>query len=46
MAILKAIGRFILALIKTFRLALPKLGVGWMFALLTINFNRITISEL
>ncbi|MEM7799442.1 MAG: BCD family MFS transporter [Chloroflexota bacterium] len=31
---------------KTFRLALPKLGVGWMFALLTIDFNRITIVEL
>lgn len=38
--------RIILAIIKTFRLALPKLGVGWMFALLTINFNRITIVEL
>jgi MFS transporter, BCD family, chlorophyll transporter len=34
------------AILKTFRLALPKLGVGWMFALLTINFNRITIFEL
>jgi MFS transporter, BCD family, chlorophyll transporter len=32
--------------VKTLRLALPKLGVGWMFALLTINFNRITIYEL
>lgn len=32
--------------IKTLRLALPKLGVGWMFALLTIDFNRITIAEL
>ena len=32
--------------LKTFRLALPKLGVGWMFALLTIDFNRITIVEL
>jgi BCD family chlorophyll transporter-like MFS transporter len=28
------------------RLALPKIGVGWMFALLTSNFNRITIYEL
>lgn len=36
----------LLGLVKTFRLALPKLGVGWMFALLTINFNRITIGEL
>lgn len=34
------------AIVKTFRLALPKLGVGWMFALLTIDFNRITIVEL
>ncbi|NJL57339.1 BCD family MFS transporter [bacterium] len=32
--------------VKTFRLSLPKIGVGWMFALLTINFNRITIVEL
>lgn len=31
---------------KTLRLALPKLGVGWMFALLTINLNRIAIVEL
>lgn len=34
------------ALIKTLRLALPKLGVGWMFALLTINLNRVAIVEL
>ncbi|MBK8987075.1 MAG: BCD family MFS transporter [Chloroflexi bacterium] len=32
--------------IKTLRLSLPKLGVGWMFALLTINLNRIAIVEL
>lgn len=38
--------RFVLGFIKTIRLALPKIGVGWMFALLTINFNRITIVEL
>jgi BCD family chlorophyll transporter-like MFS transporter len=38
--------RIFLIVVKTFRLALPKLGVGWMFALLTINFNRITIYEL
>ncbi|MGF1507627.1 MAG: BCD family MFS transporter [Anaerolineae bacterium] len=31
---------------KTFRLSLPKIGVGWMFALLTIDFNRIAIVEL
>jgi MFS transporter, BCD family, chlorophyll transporter len=28
------------------RLALPKIGVGWMFALLTIDFNRVAIFEL
>ncbi|MDX2129950.1 MAG: BCD family MFS transporter [Chloroherpetonaceae bacterium] len=28
------------------RLALPKLGIGWMFALLTANFNRVSIHEL
>lgn len=38
--------RFVFALVKTLRLALPKIGVGWMFALLTSNFNRITIHEL
>ncbi|MCU0512749.1 MAG: BCD family MFS transporter [Anaerolineae bacterium] len=38
--------RFLLGVVKTLRLALPKMGVGWMFALLTINFNRITIVEL
>jgi MFS transporter, BCD family, chlorophyll transporter len=31
---------------RAFQLALPKLGVGWMFALLTVNYNRITIVEL
>ena len=35
-----------LAVLKTLRLALPKIGVGWMFALLTIDFNRIAIVEL
>lgn len=32
--------------IRALRLALPKIGVGWMFALLTVNFNRVTIKEL
>lgn len=32
--------------LRTFRIALPKVGVGWMFALLTIDFNRISIVEL
>lgn len=34
------------AVLSTLRLALPKVGVGWMFALLTIDFNRIAIVEL
>jgi MFS transporter, BCD family, chlorophyll transporter len=34
------------AILKTVRLALPKLDIGWMFALLTIDFNRIIINEL
>lgn len=38
--------QFLRSALKTFRLALPKLGVGWMFALLTIDFNRIAIVEL
>jgi BCD family chlorophyll transporter-like MFS transporter len=33
-------------MVKTLRLALPKIGVGWMFALLTIDFNRVAIVEL
>ena len=37
---------FLKSAVKTFRLALPKLGVGWMFAILTIDFNRIAIVEL
>jgi BCD family chlorophyll transporter-like MFS transporter len=36
------IGKLLWAL----RLALPKVGVGWMFALLTIDFNRVAIFEL
>ncbi len=36
----------IAALLRTLRLAAPKIGVGWMFALLTIDFNRISIVEL
>ena len=34
------------AFLWTLRLALPKVAVGWMFALLTIDFNRVTILEL
>lgn len=28
------------------QMAGPKLGIAWMFALLTVNFNRVTIFEL
>jgi len=38
----KLIGAFL----RTLRIALPKIGVGWMFALLTIDFNRVSIVEL
>ena len=34
------------AFLRTLRLATPKIGVGWMFALLTIDFNRVSIVEL
>ncbi|MEM6708022.1 MAG: BCD family MFS transporter [Pseudomonadota bacterium] len=30
----------------TLRIALPKVAVGWMFALLTIDYNRVAIVEL
>ncbi len=46
MAVLRKLWGVARAIFKTFRLSLPKIGVGWMFALLTINFNRITIYEL
>jgi BCD family chlorophyll transporter-like MFS transporter len=32
--------------LRALRLATPKIGVGWMFALLTIDFNRVSIVEL
>lgn len=32
--------------VKTFRLSLMRVGAGWMFALLTFNFNRVTIADL
>ncbi|MBK9712076.1 MAG: BCD family MFS transporter [Kouleothrix sp.] len=35
--------RFVL---RAIQLTLPKIGIGWMFALLTSNFNRIAIYEL
>ncbi|MGQ9927546.1 MAG: BCD family MFS transporter [Chloroflexaceae bacterium] len=33
-------------LFKTLRLSIMRIGAGWMFALLTFNFNRITIADL
>jgi BCD family chlorophyll transporter-like MFS transporter len=32
--------------LKTARLAIIRVGAGWMFALLTFNFNRVTIADL
>ncbi len=32
--------------LKILQLCLPKVSIGWAFALLTVNFNRITIHEL
>jgi len=46
MAFVRSIGRVLAFIILAVRLALPKIGVGWMFALLTSNFNRVTIYEL
>lgn len=43
---MKAVLRFLGGALKTLRLALPKIGVGWMFALLSANFNRVAIVEL
>ncbi len=31
---------------KTIRLSIARIGAGWMFALLTFNFNRVTIADL
>jgi BCD family chlorophyll transporter-like MFS transporter len=31
---------------KTIRLSIIRIGAGWMFALLTFNFNRVSISDL
>lgn len=38
--------RVILSALRTIQIALPKVGVGWMFALLTIDFNRVSVVEL
>jgi len=34
------------AIFWTLRIALPKVATGWMFALLTIDFNRVAMFEL
>lgn len=46
MKVLRSATRLLVGLLRTLQLALPKIGVGWMFALLTANFNRITIVDL
>lgn len=38
--------KFLRLAFKTLRLSIIRVGVGWMFALLTFNFNRIAIYEL
>jgi BCD family chlorophyll transporter-like MFS transporter len=43
---LHTLRRVLGAICTALRLALPKLGVGWMFALLTSNFNQIAIVDL
>lgn len=43
---MNAVLRALRGIVFTLRLAIPKIGAGWMFALLTSNFNRISIYEL
>jgi BCD family chlorophyll transporter-like MFS transporter len=43
---MRALVRFLGSALTVLRLALPKIGIGWMFALLSVNFNRVTIKEL
>lgn len=38
--------RALRAFLWTLKIALPKVAVGWMFALLTIDFNRVAIVEM
>jgi MFS transporter, BCD family, chlorophyll transporter len=37
---------FLRLVLKTARLATVRVGAGWMFALLTFNFNRVAIADL
>jgi BCD family chlorophyll transporter-like MFS transporter len=38
--------KFLRLALKTLRLSIIRFGIGWMFALLTYSFNRISIHEL
>lgn len=38
--------KFLSLAVKTLRLAILRIGPGWMFGVLTLNFNRIAIHEL
>jgi BCD family chlorophyll transporter-like MFS transporter len=46
MSILRTVARSFLGFVKVLRLSLPKIGVGWMFALLMVNFNQVAIYDL
>lgn len=46
MRCLPALLRMLLGVVRTLQLALPRIGVGWMFAILTVNFNQIVIFDL
>ncbi len=37
---------FLRFVFKTIRLSIVRIGAGWMFALLTFNFNRVSIADL
>ncbi len=37
---------FVRFVIKIIQLAITRIGAGWMFALLTFNFNRVAIADL
>jgi BCD family chlorophyll transporter-like MFS transporter len=38
--------KFLKLAFKTLRLSLVRIGIGWMFALLVANFNRVSIADL
>ncbi|MEM8531946.1 MAG: BCD family MFS transporter [Chloroflexota bacterium] len=46
MRFLPALLRTLLTILRTLQLSLPRIGVGWMFAILTVNFNQIVIFDL